>query len=63
MNDEALAVGDTVRLKSGGELMTIETINDKGTAVCVRQANGETKEYPFNVATLERSEKPRPMSR
>ena len=50
-----LKVGDTVRLKSGGPLMTIESIEDK-KAFCNWFSNDELKNGTFNIETLEKED-------
>ena len=50
-----LKVGDTVRLKSGGPLMTIESIEDN-RAFCNWFSNDELKNGTFNVETLEKED-------
>jgi uncharacterized protein YodC (DUF2158 family) len=44
--------GDTVKLKSGGKLMTIESIED-GFAKCVWFKEDENKQAMFGLETLE----------
>ncbi|MCK4204258.1 DUF2158 domain-containing protein [Brucella pituitosa] len=45
-------VGDTVRLKSGGPLMTVEVIN-AGNIRCVWFKKGDVERGVFNHALLE----------
>ena len=53
------AIGDTVRLKSGGAIMTVEKI-DGLNVHCVWQREGETKRETFAAAILERYVQPGP---
>jgi uncharacterized protein YodC (DUF2158 family) len=53
------AIGDTVRLKSGGAIMTVEKI-DGLNVHCVWQREGETKREPFAAAILEKYVQPGP---
>ena len=46
------SVGDVVRLKSGGPLMTIRHIED-GKAYCEWFHNNESKGHTFTLAQLE----------
>jgi uncharacterized protein YodC (DUF2158 family) len=61
MNPRALEIGDTVKLKSGGPLMTVNTTNynDKpGMVYCGWFNDGnEMKGYPFHQDTLNLQEK------
>lgn len=45
-------VGDTVRLKSGGPLMTIEFFSEDGDAFCVWFSKDEDKRNGFPPQTL-----------
>jgi uncharacterized protein YodC (DUF2158 family) len=53
------AIGDTVRLKSGGAIMTVEKIDGQNVH-CVWQREGETKRETFAVAILEKYIQPGP---
>lgn len=54
---EELKVGDVVRLKSGGEKMTIEDIDDEyDVVVCVWFMNSVAQRHSFNKAVLVKSE-------
>lgn len=47
-------IGDTVQLKSGGPIMTIETINKgEGMAWCVWFDGPDPKQRHFHIGTLE----------
>ena len=48
------AVGDTVRLKSGGSIMTVDNIEgDKVT--CVWSVKGDIKRETFTAASLQKA--------
>lgn len=47
-----MEIGDTVRLKSGSELMTIMSI-DQNEATCTWMLNGEVKTFVFPLSVLE----------
>ncbi len=54
-----LKVGDTVKLKSGGPLMTVEEFNSaKVRWICVWFDNAEQKRGEYLEATLEPATKP-----
>ncbi len=55
--DENFKVGDTVRLKSGGSLMTVEGFNDDAQefAVCVWFEGKKAQREVFNKAVLQHS--------
>lgn len=55
---EALGVGSKVRLKSGGPIMTIDAINDRGRAVCLFFINGapNLQSETFSLTSLEPAE-------
>ena len=47
-------VGDTVRLKSGGPVMTVESVDqDQGTARCVWMKDETPMRHRFSIAALE----------
>lgn len=56
--DVNFKVGDTVRLKSGGSLMTVEGFNDdaKEFAICVWFEAKKAQREVFNKAVLKHSE-------
>ena len=45
-------VGDTVRLKSGGPVMTVDSV-DQGMALCVWMKGETPISRSFSIATLE----------
>lgn len=50
-----LKVGDVVRLKSGGSLMTVSEVNDAGMAECTWfDKDGMVKKHYFLQAILEK---------
>jgi uncharacterized protein YodC (DUF2158 family) len=49
---EAFKVGDKVKLKSGGPVMTVESISN-GNVTCVWFAGSDAKYQAFPPATLE----------
>ncbi len=55
MNNK-LEVGDIVQLKSGGEEMTVKSVNfqSEGTVECVYFLKGEVKEDSFVEKTLKK---------
>ena len=53
------AIGDVVRLKSGGVNMTVEKIDGQNVH-CVWQREGETKRETFAAANLEKYIQPGP---
>jgi uncharacterized protein YodC (DUF2158 family) len=52
-------VGDTVRLKSGGHLMTVASI-DESSVTCDWSVRGDIKSKSFPAAELEKADLPRP---
>lgn len=56
--DVNFKVGDTVRLKSGGSLMTVEGFNDeaKEFVICVWFEGKKAQREVFNKAVLKHSE-------
>ena len=53
-------VGDIVRLKSGGPVMTVESVNQgKTKARCVWMKNETPMERTFSIAALEAAPQPR----
>lgn len=55
--EESLKPGDLVRLKSGGPVMTIDEINFTG-AICKWFDGKKAEAKTFQVASLEKTEKP-----
>ena len=55
---EKFQVGDVVRLKSGGQTMTIEEIGDDDNISCVWFQGTEVKRAPFVSATLKEAGTP-----
>ena len=55
--DANFKVGDTVRLKSGGSLMTVESFNDEAQkfVVCVWFEEKKAQREVFNEAVLNHS--------
>lgn len=51
---DALKVGDVVKLKSGGEKMTIESIDEDGDAICVWFEESQVQRGTFISATLQK---------
>ena len=51
-------VGDTVRLKSGGPVMTVNSV-DQGTAYCVWMKDATPMSDSFSIAALEAAPQPR----
>ena len=53
----AFQIGDTVRLKSGGPLMTVDNIDvgddTEATVTCIWFEETESKERQFKASTLE----------
>lgn len=59
MSQEQLKIGDSVVLKSGSPLMTIESIGNYGgveKARCIWFVNGDAKSELFPLAGLERED-------
>jgi uncharacterized protein YodC (DUF2158 family) len=54
----ALKVGDTVSLKSGGPLMTIDSIKDEDSVTCRWFAKDVLKQASFFAATLRKVDGP-----
>ena len=48
-----IAAGDTVKLKSGGEVMTVEGVDD-GTAFCVWHDGKKPMRENYSVVALEK---------
>jgi len=55
--DTVFKVGDVVRLKSGGHLMTVAAI-DEGPVTCDWSVRGDVKSKSFRAAALETAEPP-----
>ena len=55
--DKDFTVGDVVRLKSGGHLMTVASI-DKGSVTCDWSVRGDVKSKSFPAAELEKADPP-----
>ena len=55
--DKDFTVGDVVRLKSGGHLMTVASI-DKGSVTCDWSVRGDVKSKSFPAAELETADSP-----
>jgi uncharacterized protein YodC (DUF2158 family) len=53
--DTALTVGDTVCLNSGGDLMTVVSI-DQESVTCAWLVKGAVKSYTFPVKALKKSD-------
>lgn len=53
--NSTLTIGDTVVLKSGSSLMTINSIQGD-EALCIWSKNGEIQQHWFNLKTLEKRE-------
>jgi uncharacterized protein YodC (DUF2158 family) len=53
MSDQ-FEVGDVVKLKSGGEKMTIEEIEDDGYVSCVWFEGSQVQRETFTAATLQK---------
>jgi len=49
-------LGDTVRLKSGGPIMTVSAIDDSTVECTWFGADGEVKFHHFRAAMLEKEE-------
>lgn len=56
--DTALKVGDTVTLKSDGQLMTVASI-DEGSVTCDWSVRGDVGSKSFLAAELQKTEQPR----
>jgi uncharacterized protein YodC (DUF2158 family) len=50
-----LAIGDVVRLKSGGELMTVEKVDDQIVQCIWQRIHGEINRERFLLATLSKA--------
>ncbi len=57
MAEEALKIGDTVQLKSGGPIMTIRSIRGQ-EALCQWFAGSESKSAAFGLLSLKKYEEP-----
>jgi uncharacterized protein YodC (DUF2158 family) len=55
--DTVLKVGDVVRLKSGGHLMTVASI-DEGSVTCDWSVRDDIKSKTFRAAELETADPP-----
>jgi uncharacterized protein YodC (DUF2158 family) len=55
--DTVFTVGDVVRLKSGGHLMTVAAI-DEGSVTCDWSVRGDIKSKSFPAAALEEAAPP-----
>ena len=51
-----IKVGDTVKLKSGGPNMNVQSIDEKGRAVCSWFVDGEAHREVFRLESLEQAE-------
>lgn len=56
-----IQVGDTVQLKSGGPLMTVSEINDRGRAECIWFERMKKHVDWFPAATLTKEDSPGPL--
>lgn len=56
MDKKDFRIGDLVRLKSGGPIMTIEWINPHGTLSCGWFVDGVHKDYGFLSDALQKCE-------
>ena len=56
MTTEGFQPGDTVRLKSGGPVMTVQTIQDNGVAICIWFEGKKRQSHTFMASTLEKAE-------
>ena len=55
MNESAkIKKGDVVRLKSGGPEMTVDDIDEDGTATCMWFLNGEPQRLGYSFHVLEK---------
>ena len=45
-------IGNTVSLKSGGPLMTVESVNDGGTVTCIWFQDDTKRSDNFKVETI-----------
>lgn len=59
MSEHNFEVGDLVRLKSGGPLMTYAGTSQLGSAMCTWQEGNETYNQAFDHRMIEKSQKPR----
>jgi uncharacterized protein YodC (DUF2158 family) len=50
----SLKIGDTVQLKSGGPIMTIDDVFDDNTVSCTWSAGKQAKGKVFNLDTLQK---------
>ena len=53
MSTKEIKVGAVVKLKSGGPLMTVQSINQDGSMACIWWHNGEYKGKAFSVDVLD----------
>jgi len=59
MTETTFQIGDTVRLKSGGPLMTYEGAGGLSGVICSWFDGGKLNRQGFTLATLERARPPR----
>jgi uncharacterized protein YodC (DUF2158 family) len=57
LKDTVFTVGDVVRVKSGGHLMTVVSI-DQGSVTCDWSVRGDIKSKSFPAAALEEAAPP-----
>ena len=61
MEDGLMNVGDIVRLKSGGPVMTVNSVSvDRGMAHCVWMKDETPMARTFSIAALEAAKPPDP---